>query len=494
MRQNQDSEGGAILILTALCLFLIVVPLAAYGVTLGTTVISNTTLQSMADAGAYDAVQALNTSNVNTTVANSLTHNDADITDATESGVQGCVTTVSGAPSFAASTCSGGAYNAVKVTASAPQPHFLIGGSTLSKSAIAEQTAEAGLSVGTDLLSFSSSKMADAIPVLNTLFGALGASSSLTAVGYNGLADGNVTLASLISASGGVLSPTNILSLGITPAGWTKLLDAADPSLPDAVSYGGSTASGCTPNDSTCLDLCQLMTITPFCPSGILPASDLGLSLNVLQTLTTAAELANGSSGLSVTSALNLGITSASLSVSVISPPTMAFGPVGTSATNGQVDATLTLATLLGNVIVAIDGATGTGTISSISCTAGTLNSVGITGSTNAASTAVTVLGVKTSATITGASSTLLTFNAAAIPPTATTATATGNNQNPQTIGSTDPTLTTGSLLSIVTLTTLTGFLTGTLLSPIFQSLGVSLANASISALSTNCSAVSLVQ
>jgi hypothetical protein len=39
-----------------------------------------------------------------------------------------------------------------------------------------------------------------------------------------------------------------------------------------------------------------------------------------------------------------------------------------------------------------------------------------------------------------------------------------------------------------------TGFLTGTLLSPIFQSLGVSLANASISALSTNCSSDSLVK
>jgi hypothetical protein len=192
------------------------------------------------------------------------------------------------------------------------------------------------------------------------------------------------------------------------------------------------------------------------------------LSLNVLQTLTTAAELANGTSGINVKTALNLGILSSSLSLSVISPPSIAYGPVGTEATNGQVDA--------------------------ISCTNGSLNSVGITGNTDAATTIVTVLGVGTSATLTGAANTLLTFNAAAIPPTATTATATGNNMNPQTIGSTDPTLTTGSLLSIITLTTVTGFLTGTLLSPIFQSLGVSLANASISALSTNCSSDSLVK
>jgi uncharacterized membrane protein len=493
MRQNEDSERGAVLIFTSICLFLILLPLAAYGITLGTTVISNTTLQSLADAGAYDAVQVLNTSNVNTTVANSLAHNSADIKGASESGVEGCVT-LSGAFSFSATTCAGGAYNAVKVTASAPQPHFLVGGGTLSKSAIAEQTAEAGLEVGTNLLSFSSSKMADSIPVLNTLFDALGGSASLTLVGYNGLADANVTLASLLSASGGVLSPTNILSLGITPAGWTKLLDAADPSLPQTVSYGGSTASGCTPNDSTCLSLCQLVTIAPFCPSGILPASDLGLSLNVLQTLTTAAELANGTSGINVKTALNLGILSSSLSLSVISPPSIAYGPVGTEATNGQVDATLTLGTLLGNVSVAVTGATGTGKITTISCTNGSLNSVGITGNTDAATTIVTVLGVGTSATLTGAANTLLTFNAAAIPPTATTATATGNNMNPQTIGSTDPTLTTGSLLSIITLTTVTGFLTGTLLSPIFQSLGVSLANASISALSTNCSSDSLVK
>ena len=59
--------------------------------------------------------------------------------------------------------------------------------------------------------------------VLNALLSPLGTSASLTAVGYQGLATADVTLAQLITASGGLLSATNVMTAQLTAAQWLSI-------------------------------------------------------------------------------------------------------------------------------------------------------------------------------------------------------------------------------------------------------------------------------
>ena len=67
-------------------------------------------------------------------------------------------------------------------------------------------------------------------------------------------------------------------------------------------------------------------------------------NLDVLQLLTTEAEVANGSNAINVQSALGItGVTSSTLSLVVGQPPQVAYGPVGTTATTAQVTADLKL-------------------------------------------------------------------------------------------------------------------------------------------------------
>ena len=99
---------------------------------------------------------------------------------------------------------------------------------------------------------------------------------------------------------------------------------------------------------STSAQLCQLVSVNgSSCANGSLSTPALSASLDALQVLTTEAELANGTSALNVTSALNItGVTSAQLYLTLIQPPQVAFGPVGTTAQTAQLQADLKLSVL----------------------------------------------------------------------------------------------------------------------------------------------------
>jgi uncharacterized membrane protein len=548
VRLRQHNEGGATLVLVAVVMAVLLPVCAAFTLNLGQQVDLNRVLQQIADSGAVNATTA---EAQGATAASILAAAQAAATNdgytystspsaafpsvyVTESTVSGTWSQTCGwvqvTPPPATTPTNASCVDANKISTSgilvtaqsteANLVHIVAGSSMLKRSAIGAVVPTAGLSIGTTVASFSTASS----PILNQLFGAFGGSVSLSAIGYNGLLTGNVTLQQLMVASGvsgstTILNPSNILSLGFTTAGWAKLIDAADPSLPQSISYGGSTASGCTVNDTTCLSVCDLANILPFCPSGILPPSDYAISLNVLQTLTLAAELSNGTSALSLTAGfnapagLNLGITSAQVAFSAITPPSIAYGPVGTTVTDTQVTATvsitssLLLSILSGTTTIAATAGSGTATLNSVNCTNGALTSVGIGAYTTAASVTITVpvlnilgglLSSTQTTTLTGSGSAAspnnLTFNAAAIPPSSTTQTATGNNKNPQTIGTTAPGLSTNLLSLGSLLTSVKNFVTGTLVSPILQALGISLANANVSALSDNCSSVAVVQ
>ena len=97
-----------------------------------------------------------------------------------------------------------------------------------------------------------------------------------------------------------------------------------------------------------------------------IPEAALSASLNVLQTLTTEAELANGTNAIDIQSALGItGVGDATLTLQVVSPPQLAYGPAGTTATSAQVNGDLKLSGgLLGGTLdIPLTGAQGTATL-----------------------------------------------------------------------------------------------------------------------------------
>jgi uncharacterized membrane protein len=372
----------------------------------------------------------------------------------------------------------------------------------LSRSSIATVSPQAGFSIGTYLTNINTAQS----QVLNSLLGGLGTSVNLSAASYDGLANTYVTVQQLIDASGGVLTPSNALTTTLTGAQWDSFLTSAVATQTAGLSCGGTPPYACTAhtalstlggsiNSTTSTTLCKLVSIDgSSCSGGTLSGSALDASLNVLQTLTTEGEIANGSSGLAVGTILNLGVASAQLVVSLTQPPQVAYGPVGTKATSSQINVDLQIK-LLGSLSlldIPITGAEGTAILGSIACSNNTLSSTTINTSTQALSNSVTLLGLPI-ATITanGVTSTPLSFSTA--PPTNATATA---GTNPKTVGTSAPTLSLGGLNLVNQLllgTTLINGITNAL-GPVLQALGVSVAGAQVADLSTDCAAVSLAQ
>ena len=263
--------------------------------------------------------------------------------------------------------------NAVEVTANQTVPQVFAGGfnvlsghagsnvsGSVSGTSIAVQNPVAGFSIGTYLANLNTSQSA----VLNPLLSLLAPSSvNLTTVGYQGLVTANVTLAQLITASGGLLTPANIMTANLSAGTWLSIYE-------DAVGNGygtGSTAysslqalGAFSTSSSTDVMLCQLVNInvggsTPVScpPNDSITQQGLNASVNVLQMLTTEAELANGTNGVNLTSALNLNsalagfpglaVANVMLSTVVGQPAQVVYGPVGTTASDAQVTATLSM-------------------------------------------------------------------------------------------------------------------------------------------------------
>ena len=117
------------------------------------------------------------------------------------------------------------------------------------------------------------------------------------------------------------------------------------------------------------------------CTNSTISQQGLNASVNILQLLTTEAELANGTNGINVTSDLNLtdpgllNIGNVMLSTQVIEPAQVAYGPVGTTASDTEVQATLSmsltlpiLGTPLGTLTIPLSAATGVATLNTITC------------------------------------------------------------------------------------------------------------------------------
>jgi tight adherence protein G len=524
-RRRTDGERGATLILVAISLTMF---LAASGLSIdiGRTVVVNRTLQSLADSTALDAARYIGIADEMTKPANQSSYLSTEVANAlTNSGGVGGETTTwsfglwNASTSTVTSPMTGCALgnppavhpcNAIQVTVySNLADLFQPGTTTLSRSSTAEMIPEAGFSIGTYLANVTTGTNpsyynTQQIGVLNDLFTALGGSANVTALGYAGLANTDLTVQQLINASGGVLTPTNVMTTSLSPESWLSTITSAvqlqvtsltcsGSQIPFPCDASGSSGLGALGPFSSARPLeplCDLIIINNSTCGSTLSQIALSNNINVLQLLTTEAEVANGTNALNVTTAMSLpGVTSVTLSFPLIQLPAVAYGPIGTTAaSSGQVDATFTLTILGQTVSIPVTGATGSATLLALACSStNTVSSTQIQASTQAAASSITLNGAALSSlAVNAVNTTTLIFTV--VPPTYATIT---GKTNPVYIGSTAPTLSFSGSGTVVALLNADLDL---VLSPVLQSLGMSIGGAQVALLSAKCGNVDLVQ
>jgi uncharacterized membrane protein len=570
LRRRRREERGAVMIFTLLSMVLLLWA-GATGVDLGFTVYGSRQAQAIADTTAIDLARYIsyadtlsNIGQVNQYFANKkeTVLEDNGNPDAQLTVVPGYYASSTGkftadGISSASNTCAPvkappipvPGCNAIEVTANQTVPQIFFGGfnvlpghagntvsGSVARSSIATQTPYAGFSIGTFLINVSSTSTQDS--VLNDVLGPLGTSLNITAVGYEGLAYSNLTLAQLINGSEGLLSPTNVMSAQLTAAQWVSVYENAFTNVygSGSVPYAALSGQVFSTAASTQIPLCKMVNVNTSaglvnCTNPTISQQGLNASVNALQMLTTEAELADGTNGINVTSALQLGVPgvlnigNVTLSFSAIEPAVVAYGPVGTTASTEQVAVDLSMSlslppvlgitTQLGTLNIPLDSATGTTTLGSISCNddslfSMTLNptSTGLVSTgTGSSGITLTLLGIATDLgqlSISGVSNKAPAFNGPAdppsvVPPTAATASA---GTNPVTVsGSQSPTITwpsDGGILSGLDAPVANLLSTGSVLSdalqPLLTELGVTAAGAQVAGLSANCGSIALVQ
>jgi uncharacterized membrane protein len=388
---------------------------------------------------------------------------------------------------------------------SAPTPNNGSNGCPAPFNSCVTWSPETSFSIGSYLANYDSQQTA----VLGDILGD-GSSVDITAAGYQGLATSSVTLGQLLTAAGTFLSPSTVMTTAETPSQWLSILNIAlgnqiaDESLscgqsPTPEQCNAQTALGqLSWSGGTGITLCHLFSISD--SSGTyncnnlattyIDYSALSTSLDVLQMLTTIAELTNGSSAIDVTSALSLpGVLTSDLTLDVVQPAQVAYGPAGTAATTAQVSADLSLTLpALGQLNIPLSAAEGTATLRTIDCDSNNnMYLTNINASTTAATAAVTLGGAAVATlTFSGASTNTLSYGAGVVPPTSSTATA-NPATNPVQLGTTSSTpsitgttgLDTGLVNTLLGTTLSAGTLTS-ILSPVLQAAGVTLAGANV--------------
>jgi uncharacterized membrane protein len=510
----------------------------AFGVDLGITVVGGRQMQAMADTAALDMARYIDVADWSPTIngvpngagpsaqylngklAYADTDNGSNATLSETPGVwlNGSFTPQGqkvGTPAqtvqcwyykpFAAHPC-----NAVKVTATQTVPQIFAGGHpTVTRSSIASVEPESGFDIGSYLASVNSQQSA----VLNALLGTLGGTASVSLVGYQGLANTSVTINQLITASGGLLTSSNVLTTSLLGSQWQAIWSDAVAnqvaqvncsSTPTPLPCSASTAlSALDVTASTSVSLCQLVSINgSTCSTGsnVLSTAALSTSLNVLQMLTTEAEVANGTHAIDLGTSLGItGVSDAKLTLTLGQIPQVAFGPVGTTASTVQLTTDLQLNDGLPGIIdIPLSAAQGTATLTTLTCAFNSMTATSIQPTTTPVTGNISLAGVVlASISVSGVNSgntSPLGYGPSVVPPTATTAAGPPTNPvgptNPLPVGTTTPTLATGTLV----VGTLSGSILNGVVGPILQAVGVSVGNAEVADLSTNCGSVSLVQ
>ncbi len=523
-------ERGATFILVAICMVLLLWG-GAFGVDLGLTVASTRQTQAIADTAALDMARYIGISE------SSVTYNTVALAAnflnlklpyaTTDNGSGATLTYTTGVWRNGSFTASGTAAdgdtsgchyyhppatypcNAVEVTAKQSVPQIFVGGhSSVSRTAIGAVTPEAGFSIGSFLASVGTQQST----VLNALLGTLvdSASVNVTAGGYDGLANTYVSVNQLIAASEGQLTTSNVMTTSLAASQWltfwgNAVANQAAPlncsATPTPLPCSASTGlSALGTNGTATVQLCQLVSINGSTCSSINSSSTLSTAalttnLNVLQMLTTEAEVANGTNAIDLGTSLGItGVSDAKLTLDLLQIPQVAFGPVGTTATTAQVSSDLQLSVLgvSGVLDIPLSAASGTATLETVQCNNNSLSAADIQPATTTATGTVTLAGVTlTTATVSGYSGSEFGYGPSVVPPTATTA---ADDQNPITAAPTNPNPTFSPTIGSSSPVYAVMNAVQSALGPILQAAGVAIGGAEVADLSTNCGAVSLVQ
>lgn len=379
---RRRDQRGQVLPLVAICMVFVIIG-AAFGVDLGSLMAQKRKLQSIADLVALDSARSLNGTACNAVfpdlqaaaLASAVRNNyevsatnvlsvkpgiwDTATKTFTEFGVNDCGAMGAGVP------------NAVEVVAEGTTRYGFarvvgIDSQNTSRHAVAlrdDDPPATGITVGSYLAAINSEDS----PLLNQLFGNL---ISGTVLGYDGLAAADVTLGDL-AASLGLGSGAAALSAPITFNQFFQHLCVLT-----ADDNGGLDCTANVSPSPTTITLGQILGVE----AGHEDAA-LGATMNALDlfggaaTLIGEATVANGQNflainGLEVEAA---GLLSAGLQLTGIQAAQSAFGPVGTTARNAQVEAelTLNLLPLLGRAVTAtvdLTVAEAIGTVADINC------------------------------------------------------------------------------------------------------------------------------
>ena len=244
----------------------------------GFSVYGSREAQAMADTGALDMARYINIADVQASpnaylqgkLPNVVTDNASNanltVTDGLWLGGAWSIPALGCAPLTppALHPC-----NAVMVTATQAVPQLFWGSTNTltARSTIAAVTPESGFSIGSFLANFNTQQSA----VLNTILSQLGTSANVTAVGYQGLANTYVTVNQLITASGGLLTPSNVMTVSLTGAQWLAIWSDAVANQVGLLNCGSSpTPPPCNAStaltaldfsSSTSAQLCQLVSV-----------------------------------------------------------------------------------------------------------------------------------------------------------------------------------------------------------------------------------------
>ena len=259
----------------------------AFGVDLGFTVVGGRQSQAIADTSALDMARYINVADWNTQINNAsastnylngkLAYADTDngssdtLSETPGVWLNGSFTPEGQKVSNQTVQCwyykppAAHPCNAIKVTAAQSVPQIFLGGqSSATRSAIAAVTPQAGFSIGSFLASFNSQQAT----VLNALLSTLGTSANVTAVGYQGLANTDVSVNQLVTASGGLLSTSNVMTTSLTASQWLAIWSDAVANQVAQLNCGSTpTPLPCSASTGLNTPRLQLVKQRPSCAS-----------------------------------------------------------------------------------------------------------------------------------------------------------------------------------------------------------------------------------
>jgi len=339
-RKRRQDQRGSILILSAAGMVVAVIA-ASMAIDLGFLAHETRVDQKVADLAALDAIRVLPT-DPTITAQQSATRNAFPYLSA------GYALVVKWGPSktgpWSSLTSDLAAATAVQVKATSPHTNFfpfVSGGQTKSRVAVATTADKAQFSIGSDLAHVDTS--ASSIANLNKVTTAILGNSTavnLTAVGYQGLAGGSVSLADLVSADPSLGTADSLLTSTFTVR---KLAQAAVTALNnkgDAASLAAATplaTFASTINTALTVKLGDILNVEQPADPGSVAAST---QFNVFDLVTGAGEAAI-SNGTHFVTVPNLtvgvpGLASATMKLTVIEAPKIsAFGPAQFDAVTG---------------------------------------------------------------------------------------------------------------------------------------------------------------